>query len=143
MVRIRIGCKINPLFKEERMTNAAMWLASIFGPLLAIIGLWKLIYSDNLAKALHALKNSAGLIYYSSIAYLWVGLTVLSQYDMWTWNGFILVTLVGWVLIVRGIMGLFVPRLLMDILMGNPGFVKVCEIIPLVWGLILCWIAFM
>ena len=35
------------------MENAAMWLASIFGPLLVIIGLWKLLYIDSFKTRLH------------------------------------------------------------------------------------------
>lgn len=124
------------------MANTAMWLASIFGPMLAIVGLWKVIHADQLTKAMNAIKASPGLMYYSSIAYLWVGLTMLSQYDLWAWNGMLLVTLLGWVLVVRGIMGLFVPKLLIDLLMGNPAAIKVWGFIPLVWGLLLSWIAF-
>jgi hypothetical protein len=124
------------------MANTAMWLASIFGPLLAIVGLWKVIRKDQFTKALNAMKASPGLIYYSSIAYLWVGLTMLSQYDEWAWTGMVLVTLLGWVLVVRGIMGLFVPKLLIDLLMGKPTAIKAWGFIPLIWGLLLSWMAF-
>ena len=124
------------------MENAAMWLASIFGPLLVILGLWMLLYSDNLMKVMSAIKGSAGIFYYSSVFNLLVGFTVLSQYDLWGWNALVFVTILGWFMVIRGIMGLFVPQLLMDILMGNPGFTRVCGIIPLIWGLILSWIGF-
>ncbi|MGH7889892.1 MAG: hypothetical protein ACRENF_05005 [Thermodesulfobacteriota bacterium] len=124
------------------MQNAAMWLASIFGPLLVIIGLWKLLYSDMLIKVLHAVKNSHGLMYYSSVIYIWIGFTVLSQYDLWGMNALVLVTLLGWVMVVRGILGLFVPQMLVDMYMSRSAFIKVCGIIPLVWGLVLCWVGF-
>jgi hypothetical protein len=124
------------------MQNAAMWLASIFGPLLVILGLWKLLYSDNLMKVMAGIKNSAGILYYSSVFNLLVGFTILSQYDLWGWNALVLVTLLGWVMVIRGIMGLFVPQLLMDLLMGNPNFTRICGIIPLVWGLALSWVGF-
>lgn len=124
------------------MENAAMWLASIFGPLLVILGLWMLLYSDNLMKVMSAIKGSAGIFYYSSVFNLLVGFTVLSQYDLWEWNALVFVTILGWFMVIRGIMGLFVPKLLMDILMGNPGFTRVSGIIPLIWGLILSWIGF-
>ena len=119
-----------------------MWLASIFGPLLVIVGLWKLLYSEHVTKVFHGVKTSHGLLYYSSVIYLWVGFTVLSQYDMWGWNVLMLVTLLGWVFIVRGILGLFVPQMLYDMFLGHPNFTRVCGLIPLVWGLILCWAGF-
>ena len=124
------------------MQNAAMWLASIFGPLLTILGLWMLLYSENLIKVMSAIKSSAGIFYYSSVFNLLVGFAILSQYDLWGWNALVLVTLLGWYMVIRGIMGLFVPQLLSDILMGNPNFTKVCGIIPLVWGLALSWVGF-
>ncbi|HUD01516.1 MAG TPA: hypothetical protein VMR37_04265 [Rhabdochlamydiaceae bacterium] len=124
------------------MQNAAMWLASIFGPLLVILGLWKLLYSEAFIKVLNSVKNSHGLMYYSSVAYLWIGFTVLSQYDIWAWDALLLVTLLGWVMIVRGIMGLFVPQMLCDMYLGHHGFTRVCGLIPLVWGVVLCWIGF-
>lgn len=124
------------------MQNAAMWLASIFGPLLVIIGIWKLLYADTFAKVLNSIKNSHGLMYYSSVIYLWVGFTVISQYDMWSMDAHVLVTLLGWAMIVRGILGLFGPQMLLDMYLGRHRFVKVCGLIPLVWGVLLCWIGF-
>ena len=124
------------------MLNAAMWLASIFGPLLVILGLWKLLYSDALVKVLNSLKNSHGLMYYTSVIYLWVGFTVLSQYDLWGMNALTLVTLLGWAMVVRGILGLFVPQMLLEMYSSKHDFMKVCGIFPLVWGVFLCWIGF-
>src|ERR1700680_4509567 len=124
------------------MQHAAMWLASIFGPLLVIIGLWKLLYADAFAKVLNSMKNSHGLMYFTSVIYLWVGFTVLSQYDVWEMDALVLVTLLGWAMIVRGILGLFVPQMLHDMYIGHKGFTRVCGLIPLVWGVLLCWIGF-
>lgn len=124
------------------MQNAAMWLASIFGPVLVIVGLWKLLYADAFAKVLNSVKNSHGLMYYTSVIYLWVGFTVLSQYDVWEMDILVLVTLLGWAMIVRGILGLFIPQMLLDIYMGNHCFKRVCGLIPVVWGILLCWIGY-
>ncbi|MBS0649330.1 MAG: hypothetical protein JSS10_08930 [Verrucomicrobia bacterium] len=124
------------------MQNAAMWLASIFGPLLVIVGLWKLLYSETVEKVLNSVKNSQGLIYFSSVIYLWIGLTVLSQYDLWGWNGPMLVTLLGWVMVARGILGLFAPQMLFDMYFKNEHYNKLCGIVPLIWGIVLCWVGF-
>lgn len=124
------------------MQNAAMWLASIFGPFLVILGLWMLLYCDQYNKVLSGIKGSAGLFYVVSVFNLLIGFTVLSQYDLWGWNLLVLVTLLGWVMVIRGVMGLFVPQLLMDIQMGRHGFAKIMGIIPLVWGVFLSYVGF-
>lgn len=122
------------------MQNAAIWLASIFGPLLTIKGLWMLLYSDHVTKVFQATKQSPALSYYSSMFCLLVGFGILSHYDLWDWNALLLITLLGWVFIIRGILGLFVPQLLTEIFKGK--CVKCFGLIPLIFGLILCWIGF-
>lgn len=124
------------------MQNAAIWLASIFGPTLVILGLWKLIYSETFMKVLNSVKASPGLLYYSSAAYVWVGLTVLSQYDMWDMSSFVFVTILGWFMVIRGILGLFAPHMLLDMYYKRPNSAKVCGLISLVWGILLSWVAF-
>jgi len=120
----------------------AMWLASIFGPFMTIMGLWMLLYADNLMKVWNAIKNSPASFYFGGVCNLLIGLAILSQYDMWSMDAYVLVTLLGWVMVIRGVMTLFVPQLLIQLTMSNSSFMKVMGIIPLVWGLALCWLAF-
>jgi len=120
----------------------AMWLASIFGPLLMIIGIWMLFYHDNMAKVCTSCKNTPAVQYLMGFINLLIGLTILSQYNGWAWDLPLLVTLLGWVMLVRGLMALFVPQLLMKLSMSDPGWLKIKGIIPLIWGFGLCWLAF-
>lgn len=120
----------------------ALWLASIFGPFLVIVGLWMLLYSDNLEKIVASIKNSPGTFYVIGVANLLVGFTIISQYNMWHWDGSFLVTLLGWVLVLRGVLSLFVPQLLIKVTMSHGGMTKFMGIIPFIWGIALCWLAF-
>jgi len=120
----------------------ALWLASIFGPFLAILGLWMLLYVDNMMKVWTSIKNTPAAFYISSTINFLVGLAILSQYDMWSMDVLVLVTLLGWVMVIRGVLGLFVPQLLLQMTLGNASFMKVMGIIPLAWGVALCWVAF-
>lgn len=124
------------------MQNAAMWLASIFGPFMVILGLWMLLYSDQLLKVLSGMKNSPALFYLNSVFNILIGFTILSQYDLWGWNLLVLVTILGWIMVIRGIMGLFIPQVLIDVLGGNQKFTKVMGLIPLVWGVFLSYVGF-
>jgi hypothetical protein len=120
----------------------AMWLASIFGPFLAIIGLWMLIYADNLVKVISSIKNTAGAFYIGGIINLLLGLTIVTQNNIWVWSGALLVTILGWAWIVRGVLVLFIPQAIIKMTMSHKGFIKGMGVIPLVWGLALCWYAF-
>jgi len=120
----------------------AIFLSSIFGPLLGIVGLWMLLYGDNLMKVVTSIKGSPGLLYLGAMINLLVGLTIVNQYNVWMWDLSLLLTLLGWVQILRGVLVLFIPQFVIKTTMTDQGFIKVMGIIPLIWGLLLCWFAF-
>ena len=120
----------------------AMWLASIFGPFLMIVGIWMLFYHDNMMKVVTSMKNTPGIMYLSGVMNLMVGLTVVSLYNMWNWNLPLLVTLFGWVILIRGLMAFFVPQYLLKRTMNDSKTLKVKGVILLVWGFFMCWLAF-
>jgi hypothetical protein len=119
----------------------AMWLASIFGPLLMIIGVWMLFYHDNMVKVHASFKHTPGLCYLSGVIGMFLGLVIITQYNSWMASLSILVTLLGWFLLIRGIVALFVPHLFMK-WATDQNWIKVKGVIPLVWGFGLCWLAF-
>lgn len=120
----------------------AMWLASIFGPLLMILGIWMLFYHENMLKVCASCKNTPSVQYIWGVVNMFIGLTILSEYNLWAWNLPLLVTLFGWLTLVRGLMMLFVPQLFLKLAIKDPGWLKIKGIIPLIWGFGLCWLAF-
>lgn len=119
-----------------------MWLAGIFGPLMTILGLWMLLYSENLIKVLSSVKNTPGLFYLSGNISLLIGLTLVNTYNVWAWHPAVLVTLLGWVMVIRGAIMFFIPQLIVKMTMSSPAFMRAMGILPLVWGLALWWFAF-
>jgi hypothetical protein len=122
--------------------QTAIWLAMIFGPFLAIVGLWMLLYSDNLLKTYASIKGTPAVMYMRSVVNMLLGLTIITQYNMWQWDGSLLVTLLGWVLFIRGVITLYVPQFVMKLGMSDQKALKYRGVIPLIWGLALCWFAF-
>ena len=120
----------------------ALWLASIFGPFLAINGLWMLFYHENFSKIMTSIKNTPAIFHSGAMINLLIGLTILSQFNMWAMNLMVLVTVLGWCMVVRGVMALFVPQMFMKLIMGKSDKLKTWGVIHLVWGLLLCWLAF-
>ena len=122
------------------MSNA-LGMATIFGPFLTIMGIWMLLYQDSLAKVWTAIKNTPALFYFCATFNLILGFAILSQYDKWMMDWNVLVTLLGWVLVVRGVLSLFVPQLIIKT-MTHTGYIKWRGLIPFVWGILLSWMAF-
>ncbi|MBS0628633.1 MAG: hypothetical protein JSS30_00230 [Verrucomicrobia bacterium] len=122
--------------------DSALMLAKVFGPSLAIIGLWMLLYTDNLQKILTAMKNSPAALYNSSVLNLVVGLFLITSYNGWRMDVFFFVTLLGWAFFIRALLGFFMPQVLVKFYYDRNKWTKVMGIVPLVWGLILIWAGF-
>ena len=117
-------------------------LASIFGPLLLIFGIWKLFYTSNLKKVLVAFRQSSPTLVLASYVNMLVGLFIVTVHNYWEWDYPIFVTLLGWLILLKAIVCLFVPRWLELVDGASLRTFKFCAIIPIVWGLVLCWMAF-
>ncbi len=121
----------------------AMTMASIFGPFLVVLGLWVLFYKANVMKVMTSLKTTPGLLYVMGIVNLIVGLGVLSQFSMWNMGGCsVLVTLFGWVALIRGLVAFFMPHVLMNKRVMGSSYLKVKGAVMLVWGFFMCWLGF-
>lgn len=117
----------------------AMFVAKLFGPFLGIVGLWMLLYGENVVKIMTSMKNSPAAFYLSCVLNLLIGLVLILAYNVWDWNIYFFVTLLGWVMFLRGVFGLFMPQLVVKLLMTKTTWMKTMGIIPFVWGLILIW----
>lgn len=122
--------------------DSAMTLAKVFGPFLGILGLWMLLYGDNVVKIMTSMKNSPAIQYCSAVFNLLIGLFIINSFNMWDWNIFFFITLLGWVMFIRGVLALFMPHLIVKYVMTKGPWMKTMGIIPFVWGLILTWIGF-
>lgn len=120
----------------------AMMLSSIFGPLLMIMGVWMLFYHENLVKVCTSIKNTPASQHLMGYINMLVGLTIINHYNIWAWNLALLITLLGWLMLVRGLLTHFLPQLYFKISMNDPSWLRIKGIIPLAWGLGLCWLAF-
>ncbi len=118
----------------------AIWIASIFGPFLIILGLWGLFYHENMVKVFSSMKVSSGTMYLGEIANLFLGIVILSVYFQWAWNLAIFVTLLGWIMIARGVVGLFLGQTWGNILANEP-WQRVRGLVTLLWGIVLTWFA--
>lgn len=124
------------------MMQNAIGFASIFGPFLIIMGLWMLFYYDNMMKMITSAKNTPAVFCVTGVISLLVGLTVITNFNMWSWSLAVLVTIYGWWMVLKGFMTFFLPQMLIKCTMSNTKWLKVKGIIPLVWGLGMCWLAY-
>lgn len=119
-----------------------MCLARIFGPFLLIIGLWMLFYHHNAHKIATSIKNAPAIFYCHGSINLLLGLFILNGYNHWDKSMLVVIPIVGWLFLLRGLMVLFFPQLLIRCTMHSHASIRVSAIVPLVFGILLCWIGF-
>ena len=121
------------------MQQEAMCIATILGPFLILQGLWLLFYRDNVVKVWNSIKNTPATLYLISFINLLAGLIIVHMYNVWEADLSIFVTLLGWVVLLRAFIGIFMPQLFMK-MFTNKWMIPM-GVITLVFGLFLGWFA--
>ncbi|MCK4934529.1 MAG: hypothetical protein KAR79_02985 [Simkaniaceae bacterium] len=117
-------------------------LSSIFGPLLIILGLWSMMHLTKMKKICESFQANPCCLYLAGLINLLLGLTII-QFTYWALNLTFFITLLGWFMLVKGILILFFSGAWSSWMKkcGRP--VKVfCAVITIIWGLALCSLAF-
>jgi len=118
-------------------------LASIFGPILVFLGIWMLLYQDNVKKVVESFQKTPAILYLTGMINLILGLTFITSFNVWKANFEILVTLLGWVFFIRGLIIFFLPNAILKLLKAQENAYVFFGLISVVWGLALSWLAFM
>lgn len=122
----------------------AVWLASIFGPMLIVISLWTLLRTQEIDRLWTSVKATPAAFYLGAILNLLIGFTILSLYNSWSPSLAVLVTILGYLQVIRGILALFCHDKMLkwsQKLISNRNFCYIAAI-PLVYGLLLFWLGF-
>ncbi len=116
-------------------------LAGIFGPFFVIVSIWCLSYDKQVKKVLDSLKHAPALLLMGGNINLLMGLVIVNLYSVWDLSLSVLVSLLGWVLIVRGLLLLFFPEGMLK-LRKTTNWRFFFSFVSIVWGLGLCYYAF-
>ncbi|PCI77649.1 hypothetical protein COB21_02725 [Candidatus Aerophobetes bacterium] len=118
-------------------------IAGIFGPMVLFLGLWSLFYKGELAKVVECVEKSSSCLYLLGLINLLLGLGILNFYNTWTSTLPVLVTLLGWVMFIRGLFCFFIPGFIHKILSAQRDYTLFSGLVSIFWGGALCYIAFM
>ena len=116
---------------------AAVFIARLVGPLFVAIGLGILLDRMQYADAVAESMRSPVLIYLSGVASLLAGLAILNLHRAWSANWRVIVTILGWVLLVSGVIRIAPPWVTTSIattLYSAPAAMAVVAVIVLVVG---------
>ncbi|HXL66007.1 MAG TPA: hypothetical protein VN938_13195 [Xanthobacteraceae bacterium] len=119
---------------------AATFIARLVGPLFAALGLGLLLNATFYAAAVGEGAHSPVLIAIAGMATLVAGLAILNAYRAWTADWRVLVTVIGWIFIIAGLIRLILPTLaetLAPAVYSGPAALMVAGVVVLIVGGIL------
>jgi len=90
------------------MENAVK-IAEIAGPVYLLIGLSVLLYAKVWQKLMGKWQKDHLSLFPLMFLYPVLGLIVIRMYNVWEWNVWLLITLMGWILLVKGVAYFLLP----------------------------------
>jgi hypothetical protein len=119
---------------------AVILIARLIGPLFAVLGLGMLLNATFYAAAVGQGAHSPVLIAIAGMATLVAGTAILNAYRAWTADWRVLVTVIGWIFIIAGLIRLILPTLaetLAPAVYSGPAALMVAGVVVLIVGGIL------
>ena len=84
-------------------------IAGLMGPTLLAMGIAMLINAGHFPEMAKQIGNDPGLIFVSGILLLVAGLAIVRVHNVWSGGWRIVVTVLGWLAVISGILRMFLP----------------------------------
>ncbi len=119
------------------------FLANIWGFSFIIVALSLLIYQKNIKRLFELLENETNLFLHGVCSSI-VGIAMILTHNLWVSDWRVIITLLGWVALARGIMLLFMPEMITNHLrkMENNRWIPVALVVAVIVGCVLIYFGF-
>ncbi len=120
-----------------RPFDPAILIARLVGPTFVAIAVGILLNASFYVGAVVEAVHSPTLVYISGIASLLSGLAIVNAYTAWTADWRVVVTVIGWILVIAGIIRIVIPQLVTPLattIFSGPTALSITAVIVLVIG---------
>ena len=125
--------------------NATLFIARMFGLTYIILALIMLFKRDLLGKVMEDFCKSTAGIFFTGAFTLIIGLAIILTHNNWAWNWTVVITILGWLCLVKGIWLIAFPESvskLSNIYSKGKGFPLVQAVGGLLFGIYLTYMGF-
>jgi hypothetical protein len=125
--------------------DISKFLSKVIGLYEVIIGLVMLKNMNLFASNIQAMINDEPLMIYIGCVTLIMGLLMVVSHNIWQWSWQVMVTIVAWIVLIKGAAILLFPHSMDQITMQfvmNPGLAYTSAIFEMIIGLIFCYFGF-
>ena len=116
---------------------APVFIARLIGPLFVVLGIGLLAnHAFYAAMIVHAVHHPT-LIYISGLLALTAGLAMLNTYRAWTADWRVIVTVLGWLMLIAGVIRIVLPQVIVIIattVYSGPTSIVIAGVVVLVVG---------
>lgn len=88
----------------------ALLVAQLMGPLYLAIGIGMFVSSDHYKKMYDEVLKNPSMLYFGGLVAFVAGLLVLRVHAEWTSNWTVVITLIGWLALLKGVFLLIIPQ---------------------------------
>ncbi len=126
--------------------ETSLFIARLVGPMLLVISAAVLINQDNIREMATDFLEHRGLIFLAGIMTLLGGLVIVETHNVWVAGWPVVITILGWLLVVGGVFRVVFPDSVKSIgqsMLDRPGVITGAGIVEGLIGAWLCYVGFM
>jgi len=123
----------------------SIFLARLLGPILLAVGAGILINPKPFRTMAGEVVRSITLVDLFGLADFAAGLAIVLTHNVWVANWRVLITLIGWLMLIRGAVRILAPEAIMGFagkVIRNKQLVPISGVVTGVLGLVLCYFGY-
>ena len=120
----------------------SLYLAQLLGVVFVVVGLALLIRLNHYQKMYKGILKNDQLLTFSGLAALVIGVVLVLAHNVWVQSWEVIITILAWVSVVKGVLLMLVPEELGGMFTGwfkGKGFLVFGGLFYLVIGVVLCY----
>jgi hypothetical protein len=125
--------------------DTSILLAKIIGPLFVIVGAGIFINLEHYRRLIADFGASPLSIYMAGTTAVLLGLLIVTYHNVWEWRWPVIITILGWLIVIKGAVRVIAPKLVADRAARyarNTNIVMTTAIVTFVLGAVLCYFAY-
>jgi len=126
--------------------QTSLFLARLIGPVMLVVGLAVFANLRRFRDIAEEFLASRALMFLSGLAIMPVGVAIVLKHNIWIADWRVLITIVGWLNVVSGVLRLFGPLFVVragHAILKQPYFTSVAAAIWVVFGLLFCFFGYL
>jgi hypothetical protein len=131
--------------KGQDIMAASAFLARLLGPLLLAVGVGILINPKAFGTVAGEVVRSVTLVYLFGLFDFAAGLAIVLTHNVWVANWRVLITLIGWLMLIRGAVRILAPEMIMGYatkILRNKQIIPLSGVVTGVLGLVFCYFGY-